>query len=365
MFVASPIIKKNLFLVCLISLFELSASPLFEEKSPMNNASLYCGIEVGSGLVRMCIADVSGEGDKRMIDNIRREVQIPVLFADQAALHNNILSEGVYQEALAVLTQYKAIAYQLGSPKMYAVATDIFRKSHNGPEFIDRLSRDLDFSIEIIDQNKEGELGFYSIAHVISQDFPSLDKEHLVSWDSGNSSAQISVLGPNHEILTYKSPFGLVPLRLALEEIRKAQFAYASSMINPIPLLEAEALIAYIRNNLPEVPKNIADAIRVGVVVRKFSMSRLNDVFGKREDQFLTIQEVKEMLDRLIDKSDDEIKSILGSIGLDPKYVVLTLISLYATMDKLEIAGIRFARVCGNTYGLLLDPDIWQKTDML
>ena len=348
-------------LVGVASVFGLSENSSVEEKLPITIPVLHCGIEIGSGLIRMGIADVSQEGDKRVIHNVLAEQKTPVLFAENAAYNNNTLSEHIYQKALVVLKQYKAEASQLGVRKIHGIATDIFRKAENGSEFIEMLSHELDFEIEIIDQNKEGELGFLSIAYEVSQYLPPISMEELVSWDAGSSSTQITVLESNHEFVIYKSPFGIIPIKVSFEKIRRAQFGCNSITINPVSDEEIELLLDHIINSLPEVPKAISEAVRLGVVVRKFNSSWLVDMFQVDRDKVLTKKEVKEKLDQFSGKSDDEIRQMIKCTDFGPEIVVLSLVSLYAMMDKLDISSIRFARIIGNTCGILLDASLWQE----
>lgn len=65
---------------------------------------------------------------------------------------------------------------------------------------------------------------------------------------------------------------------------------------------------------------------------------------------------------RFVGKSDGEIRIEMSDLNLESELVMISLISLYALMNKLKISRIHFAYVSGNTYGLLLDPSQWMKS---
>ena len=53
---------------------------------------------------------------------------------------------------------------QAGATKYAAVATAVYRTSKNGAEFISELSRNVGVRIQVVDQDMEGALGYYTAA---------------------------------------------------------------------------------------------------------------------------------------------------------------------------------------------------------
>lgn len=311
-------------------------------------------IEIGSGKIRLCIADLSQSG----IDKIDVEKEQALNFADFAHQNQGILSEKIREEALKVLSEYKKIALQLSVVKCRAFATDIFRdrkKAVNGQEFINDLSQALDIPIVIIDQDTEGRLGYLTIAHIVSKYFPPISEEQLVTWDSGRSSAQLTAK-KNRKFEVYQNPFGVVPIQKMLEELR-AQRNQRQLTLNPISTLEINEMIKKLKSEGNPASSELAKVFATGTVVRKYSSKMLVRTFQVDANRVLKKEEVKDAMDRFAGKTDAQIIHMTGGYpDVDPPMLMMSLFGMYAIMDRFSIASIQFAETpAGNTYGMLLD----------
>ncbi len=285
---------------------------------------LLSGIEVGSTLIRMSIAEVSLKDERKSIERIIDQRQATVFYAKDAVQNENILSESIYQEGLSVLKKYQAIAKELGVQEIQIVATDIFRIAENGRGFIKRLSQDLELEIEIIDQDQEGKLGFLSLTHALKHTHQNLSLENIIAWDSGSSSVQLSMISPTEELLVYKSPFGFFHLKNALQKFKNGE--------DSLSLTDIERLIQEIQEGLPEIPPALKDAVETHTLVRNFQPRWLTPSLKMEKG------EVKEMIDLLLEEDR-----------------LIDILALYIIMDKLGAKEVLFTKVSGgNTLGLLL-----------
>lgn len=311
-----------------------------------NEITRAAAIEIGSGVIRFCVADISFGQIQPRIEKIHIEKTKDVFFAENAK-RNNILDEDIYIKALENLKKYQKIASELDVQKIRVIATDIFRKANNGSDFILRLSSELKWNIQIIDQDQEGELGFLTIAHAVSQEISSINFHQLVAWDSGNSSAQLTIFGENKGFSVYKSPFGRIPIQLAYEAGQKER----SVPKNFISEGEAYQLIDHLIENSPAVPEEIASVIRSGTVVRKYSNILITQIFGNHLS-LLTKEEIKNLLHIYLEKTNN----------LEQ---VLMIVSIYSIMKKLDMPFIKFTKVtAGNVYGIFLDRKQWDNTPL-
>ena len=92
---------------------------------------------------------------------------------------------GAQERTFQVLKEYSEIAKSLGAQKIIAVGTAGFRKAKNAKEFVERVSKELGFTINIISGEEEARLSYLSAA----TDFPQL--ENLFVLDIGGGSTEI------------------------------------------------------------------------------------------------------------------------------------------------------------------------------
>jgi exopolyphosphatase/pppGpp-phosphohydrolase len=329
----------------------MSVFPPTEE--PSSTSQRKCVIEIGSGVTRINIADVTQKDQRWSIQKIVHQEKKAILHAQDAAKHGNLLSESIYQQTLEVLSNYQTTAKSLGVEKIHAVATDIFRKADNGSTFIDRLNQELGLNIEIIDQHIEGKIGFLSIAHATSQISHPISVDLLVAWDAGNSSSQVSTLDPDGSLIVYKSPFGFAGIQMAWEEIRSKQAE--KSKTDPISLEEIEALLTHIKDRLPEVPDPLAKALSSKTVVREIGSNWILNLFGIDHGMPISKSQVHYKLHQCIGKSDEELSKLFPLDHYSAKDVALSLLGAYVIMDKLGIFEVLPVQVeNGNTCGILL-----------
>lgn len=348
---------------CIIASF-FCFSKIFAQNET-TQTTIEAALEIGSGTIRFCIATIVREDGSVSIKEILFEKSNEVLFANNAAANDNILDETIFQEALHTLKIFKDTAAENKVLKIHGIATDIFRKAKNGREFIENLSHELDWEIKIINQNKEGRLGFLTIAHIVGLYNPPINHDQLVAWDAGNSSAQLTILNQKGEFIVYQSPFGLTPIRKILQKIRdnnKNQSILDNSpaidtlTTNPVLKEELDELINYLIENSLDIPSAIADTIRDGVVVRKFNGGMLQHLFHADHERLLTKTEIMAEIERCANKTDIEIEQMYGSTEIEAESLILKLVSLYFLMEKFDIPWIRFAKLTsGNSYGIFLD----------
>lgn len=189
--------------------------------------------------------------------------------------------------------------------KIQAVATSVFRVAKNGSAVIDHLEKNLNIPIQIISQEKEAELGFWS---ALAQKNLSAS-EPVVVWDIGGGSMQMYALrdGKTH---IYKGNLASVTFKNQILEVLQFKDPKQHSSPNPIGIGKNAALQlaknhAYL--NVPsffkaEGPK--ARWIGVGGVL---SMS-VQKQTKKGETQF-SRDELTETLSQRVFLKDSEIPS--------------------------------------------------------
>lgn len=308
-------------------------------------------IEIGSGDMRVAVASISEGNSGKRIEERYYGKQTEMGFSAKVIQNENKFSEELFKETLAVLNEYKQDALKYNPDRIFGVATDIFRKAVNGSEFIDRLSQELGFPIEIIDQDREGAYGFYTACHAVSRFTTPIMPHTLIAWDSGNSSVQLTAIGWDNKLIVYKNSFGMAWVKNALDDFRAET---SQEMVKPISLAEMDWLVGHIIANSPKPSSELQEIIKLGIVVRKYGKF-LKQVYQLDENRVLTKEELRSMMESVSDKTALEISEQLGIDESMSEKAVLSMVQTYAIMQLFELEFIRFARTkLGNTTGILL-----------
>jgi len=141
-------------------------------------------LDIGSGSTK--VLAVKMNTCKREILYTEKNISIPLKFKESLNLNNGRLSEDNLKDAIAKLSP---IIKELSQREfeIRTVATEAFRQASNGEVFIKRLESKTGLEIEIIDQQREAELGFWGAVGSLNK-----DPKSLVVWDIGGGSMQIS-----------------------------------------------------------------------------------------------------------------------------------------------------------------------------
>lgn len=138
--------------------------------------------DIGSGKVKMQVAEV-------------RKGNLSSLYSDSLRIVDphaspwpagEPISEETEKLLLAALQMLLQQAEPFHPEKIWAVATDLYRRSPNGADLMQRLQNQTGISIEIISQEEEAILAFLTATRE-----HNLEDETAVVWDVGSGSTQI------------------------------------------------------------------------------------------------------------------------------------------------------------------------------
>lgn len=161
--------------------------------------------------------------------------------------------------AETLLAKVKAI----GCAEISGVATEVFRKASNGPQYLERL-RQCGLPVQLVAQEMEAELGFKTA--VSSGKYPN---SSVLAWDSGGASFQITAIDSGRSTAKataykfYLGTFGSsVMTSYLVEGIRKTPLNLsAKPRVNPVTLDEAKQMIAHVQQTTSSVPTWIAEKL--------------------------------------------------------------------------------------------------------
>jgi exopolyphosphatase/guanosine-5'-triphosphate,3'-diphosphate pyrophosphatase len=199
----------------------MTAGPALAEGGASTPALLrerLAAIDVGSNSIRLLVAEYDPAAGLNVIDEVKDQ---PRLAAGLA--RTGRLDEEAIARAMLALRRMREVCRRRGAQRIAAVATAAVREAVNGAEFVERVHRELDIPLQVIDAETEAALSYRSVAH----HFRLAGARTLVADIGGGSLELIGAIDGLVE-LTLSLPLGAVRLtELHLQGRREPRRAVA------------------------------------------------------------------------------------------------------------------------------------------
>ena len=176
----------------------------------------YAAIDIGSNAIRLLIATVIVKDNSPPQFKKTSLVRVPIRLGADVFLNDKI-SEGNYLRMLDAMNAYQLLMNTHGVVKYRACATSAMREANNGVAIVERIKKETNIEIEIIDGTDEAAL----IALTDLQDLIESDKTFLYV-DVGGGSTEFTVFS-NRKIVTSKS-FKLGTVRILNDMVRESMW---------------------------------------------------------------------------------------------------------------------------------------------
>jgi len=161
-------------------------------------AKLVAAIDIGSNSVRMVIAEVSAEGQIRMLERLQRAVRL-----GQDTFRRGRLGVQSMRAATGVLRDYQQMLRLYNVERIRAVATSAVREATNADTFLDRIFMATELQVEVIDTSEESRLTVMAV-HASLGGALRARRDRTLVVDVGGGSTLLTVL-ENGEIITAQS----------------------------------------------------------------------------------------------------------------------------------------------------------------
>jgi exopolyphosphatase/guanosine-5'-triphosphate,3'-diphosphate pyrophosphatase len=159
-------------------------------------------IDIGSNSIRQIVADVSGSGAIRVVDEMKAA---PRLGSGLAG--DNQIGEEPMRRAVEARGRMATLAKQLGALRIEAVATSAVRDAANGPAFLTRVRRQTGLRVRVLVGEEEARLAFRSaLAHF------ELGRGRAVVMDIGGGSLEFALSAEGLVERLVSLPFGALRL---------------------------------------------------------------------------------------------------------------------------------------------------------
>ncbi|WP_347357617.1 hypothetical protein [Bdellovibrio sp.] len=314
---------KKIFVLISLSSATVWAQPCLENRA---------ALDLGSGTTKAYVATV--DTCEKKIVKVIFEDRLPLAFNEALEKSaDGTLSEKVIQEATP------RIQALLGKVKTYevkritAVATSVFRVAKNGRAVAQGLAKDLQIPVEVISQEQEAELGYWS---ALAQKNIS-DTRNLIVWDIGGGSMQM-YSREKGKVHIYEGDLASVTFKNRILQVLQFKDPKNHSSPNPIGL-QREASLQLAKNhaylNVPAYFKKMAPSARWVGVGGVISMSVQRQV-NKAASEF-TQSDLNEALKQRVWLKDAEIDSDYRISDISNMALVLGYMQALK-IDKIETA---------------------------
>jgi exopolyphosphatase / guanosine-5'-triphosphate,3'-diphosphate pyrophosphatase len=160
-------------------------SPLAQSRRPAPRADdvRIAAIGIGSNSIRQIVADVSPDGEIRVVDEMKAAPRL-----GEGVGETGCIGEAAIRNALDALLRMATLTRQMGVVRTEAVATSAVRDAENGAEFIAAVRDTTGLSVRILDGDEEALLSYRSaLAHF------DLATGRAVVMDIGGGSLELAL----------------------------------------------------------------------------------------------------------------------------------------------------------------------------
>jgi exopolyphosphatase/guanosine-5'-triphosphate,3'-diphosphate pyrophosphatase len=157
-------------------------------------------VDVGSNSVRLVVAEVLPSGGYRVLDEERENTRLSA-----ALVATGRIAPAATETTLAALKRFQSIAAGYGVGQIRAIATSAVRDAENGPEFCDRVKREIGLAVEVISSEEEARLAFLSVARAFD-----VSGRDVAVADIGGGSTEIILASSGLVDQMYTTPLGSV-----------------------------------------------------------------------------------------------------------------------------------------------------------
>ena len=162
----------------------------FYSSTRRSNTVRRAAFDIGSGASKVLVADVDKTG--MLVGDPLWEAEKPCAFKeDTQGTVDGSVSEGIRSKGMALITELAKKARKLGATEACGIATEVFRTSPNGLDFLSEVEKRTRVPISTLSQDAEARLGL-ATAEALCGGQLKFD----AAWDSGGGSFQITAREP-------------------------------------------------------------------------------------------------------------------------------------------------------------------------
>jgi exopolyphosphatase / guanosine-5'-triphosphate,3'-diphosphate pyrophosphatase len=314
-------------------------NPQSRRPPPRTDDVRIAAVGIGSNSIRQIVADVSPDGEIRIIDEMKAAPRL-----GEGVGETGRLGESAVRNALAALLRMATLTRQMGAVRTEAVATSAVRDAENGAEFIAAVHDTTGLTVRILEGEEEALLSYRSaLAHF------DLASGRAVVMDIGGGSLELALSAEGLLDGLMSFPFGA---------IRLTEQFFGNSRGRK----ELDALRRFVRKGLREsvsrrdwhgsqlIGSGGTFTNLAGMILARQGIARASSVHGT----IVTRAELEHVLDLLQGMSPSQRQSVPGLSPARADIIVAGLAVAAEVMARLE-AREMVVSAFGIREGLLLE----------
>jgi exopolyphosphatase/guanosine-5'-triphosphate,3'-diphosphate pyrophosphatase len=318
----------------------MSLSPIANHKSYIinpNDMAKYAVIDVGTNSIKFHIAEKSAEGKWGVAHD-----SVDITRLGEGMQATGKISTEAMERNVAAISKMKKMGMEQGVEELVAVGTMCLRTATNASEFVQRVQKECDITVEVLPGEEEARLAYIAVKSGIG-----LDRGNLVIFDTGGGSTEF-IFGKDEQIEKRFS--------LNVGAVRFTEHVLTSDPVRPA---ECEAASAAIAQDFEELQfSGKVDALvgmggtvtNLSAVKHQLSEYRPDIIQGS----VLTRAEIERQIDLYASKTIAERKEI---VGLQPKRADVILagtLIVHVIMKKADMNSFTVSDR-GLRHGLIAD----------
>mgnify|MGYP001070955382 CR=1 FL=1 len=168
--------------------------------------SKYAAIDIGSNAVRLLVSNVIERKNKPTIFTKNAIIRVPIRLGQDTFTHGSIGMPN-QQRMINAMQSFKMLMDVHGVSHYMACATSALREAKNGKQLIDRIRKETEVSVELIDGKREAEI-------IAMTDLYNVIKSHksYLFVDVGGGSTELTVIKSGKSIASKSFKIGTVRL---------------------------------------------------------------------------------------------------------------------------------------------------------
>ncbi|HTA61068.1 MAG TPA: exopolyphosphatase [Bacteroidia bacterium] len=263
---------------------------------------IFAAIDIGSNAVRLLFSHVYETKGKTYFEK-EELIRMPVRLGEDTFLRGEI-SKPKADKLVATMRGFKELMKVFDIVAYKACATSAMRDAKNGQEIIERVKREADINIEIIDGKTEAETIFSNHAEEVLDPMKS-----YLYIDVGGGSVELTLI-TDRKIIAQKS-FNVGTLRMLFDKIDKDEW-----------------------DNYKQWIKKHTQGIKpLNAIGSGGNINKLYKMIGKKDSKHLTYERIKAMHDMLSSYTFEERVTILG-LKPDRADVIIPASKIFLTAMK-------------------------------
>lgn len=157
-------------------------------------------IDIGSNSIRLVVAQPTGGGQFRVIDEEREATRLSKNMAT-----SRTLGAAAIDASIAALRRFRKIAIDMGARRIETIATCAVREADNGTDFVNRIHSEAGLDVEVISAEEEALHAFRSVQGAFD-----ISDQNIAIVDIGGGSTEIVFVSAGHVDKIVSTPLGAV-----------------------------------------------------------------------------------------------------------------------------------------------------------